>query len=126
SDGQRISIVGPSLVTYNASNPATQTDNGIGGTTLTPISTGSASVPIISGVSNYIYITYVNTIDPTVFTISEYNNSRLFVSGTDGYRIDVQPTHAAPFSASIFLGEIDASQVVTTNGQPVFNLKPDN
>jgi hypothetical protein len=126
SNGQRIFISGPALIPYNIGNPVTQTDNGVGGTVLTPISTGSSSISITAGVANYIYVTYLNTVDPTVFTISEFDNSRLFVSGTDGYRIDIESTQVAPFPSSIFLGEVDASQTVTTVGRPVFNLKPDN
>jgi hypothetical protein len=125
-NGQRIVISGPSLVTYNAANPTTQTDNGIGGTTLTPISSGSAAVPIPLSTACYVYITYVNTTDPTIFTISEYNNSRLFVSGTDGYRIDIQTSPVPPFPASVFLGAISPTQTLSTTGQSVFNLKPNN
>jgi hypothetical protein len=126
TNGQRIVIPGPSLVTYNAANPTTQTDNGIGGTTLTPISSGSLAVPIPINTICYVYITYINAIDPTVFTISEYNNSRLFISGTDGYRIDVLTVATPPYPASMFLGTVSATQTLSTTGQPVFNLKPDN
>jgi len=128
SNGQRIAIDGPSLITYNLANATTQTDNGIGGTTLTPISTGSAGITITASAPNYIYITYLNTTDPTIFTISEYNNSRLFVSGTDGYRIDVEASlNGGPSpGVSIFLGEVDASETVITTGRLTFNLKPDN
>jgi len=125
-NGQRIVIPGPALVTYNGANPTTQTDNGIGGTTLTPISTGSLTIPIPLSTICYVYITYINAIDPTIFTISEYNNSRLFISGTDGYRIDIQTVEVPPFPASMFLGAVSATQTLSTTGQPVFNLKPGN
>jgi len=133
-NGQRV-LINNSSIAYSAANLTLATDNGIGGTTITPASTGSYLVPLTSSVVNYVYITYVDTIDPTVFTLAENTNQRLFTSGTEGYRIDVvtnigpsvgNPAAYQPFANSIFLGVIDTTQTLTTTARTTFTLKPSN
>jgi len=116
-------IIIPSLITYNVANPIAVSDNGIGGTVLTPQSSGSLNVPVMDrsipgGTINCIWVGYLETTDTTVFTISEGNNSRLFVKHDDGYTIAVT---SAPSNGPAAYTNPDPSVYVlvaqvTTNG----------
>jgi hypothetical protein len=129
--GERI-IVDDSSLIYNASGPTTTTDNGVGGTSLTPQTTGCKSVPLTSGVVNYIYITYLESIDPNVFTLREITNERLFIKGDDSYRVDVvtdvgpavgDPNVFKPFTPSLCIGIVDTLQVLSLTARKFFTLK---
>lgn len=131
--GERILL--NSTFTYNATNATATTDNGISGTTLTPQSTGSLLVPLTAGQVNYVYISYLQTTDPTVFTLKEGTNERLFTKATDGYRVDVvtdpgpavgNPDLFKPNANAVFLGAVDTSQVLTIAARHIYNLKQNN
>lgn len=132
-EGERIVI--NSLGAYDAAAPSLMIDNGIGGTIAAPQSTGSLSVPLTSGQVNYVYATYLQVTDTSVFTLQENTNKRLFIKGDDGYRIDVvadlgpvigNPDTFKPFPSSIFLGVVDIAQVVSVSARRIYNLKQDN
>ncbi len=131
--GERIII--DSAVPYDALLPTTLTDNGIGGTTLTPQSTGSVTVPLTASLVNYIYISYLQTTDPTVFTLQDGTNSRLFTKGDDGYLVQVvtdagptvgDPETFKPNANAVFLGVVDIAQVLTLTERHTYNLKQNN
>lgn len=134
STGERIVL--DSLAAYDAAAPTATTDNGIGGTSLTPQSTGSTSVPLSAGLVNYVFITYLQTTDTSVFTLQEDTNERLFTSGTDGYKIEVvtdagpsissTPDTFAPSANSVFLGAVDLAQVLSIENRSFLLLKQTN
>lgn len=108
--GERIIV--PTVSAYNASAPITTTDNGIGGTTLTPQSTGTQNIPVTNNATNSIWIGYLETTDAEVFSLSESTNERLFVKHDDGYRIAVTTTSVNPDSSRYIL----LAEVVTLAG----------
>jgi hypothetical protein len=105
-------IIIPSVVAYNASLPTTQTDNGIGGMVLTPQSSGSQNIPVANNTINWIWVGYLETTDTSVFTLSEANNSRLFVKHDDGYIIQVTQISTNPDPTTYVL----VAQVTTAGG----------
>jgi len=92
--GERIII--DSLISYNAANVTTTTDNGIGGTTLTPQSSGSVNISTLVDGTNYVWLGYLQTIDPAVFTLSKFTSERLFVNSNDGFEIQTNLTGTNP------------------------------
>lgn len=129
--GERIIISDPSEI-YNAANLVTATDDGVGGTTITPQSTGCNTVPITNGSVNYIYVSYVKTTDPSVFSLQDVTNKRLFTKADDGYRIDVvvdagptvgDPDTFKPNVNAIFLGVVDTVDVAHTTSRINMSLK---
>lgn len=131
--GERVVV--SSLLTYDSLLPTTITDNGISGTTLTPQSSGSITVPLVSGQVNYIYVSYLQTIGPTNFSLQDGTNKRLFTEGDDGYVVEVvadpgpivgDPDLFKPNANAIFLGVIDTTQVITLSARPIYNLKQNN
>ena len=116
----RIYISPSDTTIYNSSNPTTMTSNGLtglGNLVLTPQSTGCVNIlmPNTNG-NNYLWIDYLATIDPTVFTLNEITNAKQFYKQTDGYLITVTTSNIAPDAGSIFLGT-----VITTTGNPVIS-----
>lgn len=102
----------PSILAFNSSSPSATTDNGIGGTTLTPQSTGSQNIPVANNTTNYVWLGYLLTTDPTVFTLKEDTNERLFVKQDDGYQITTTTVSTNPdITKYVLLGE-----VVTVSG----------
>lgn len=103
--GERIVI--PAVAVYSASNLTQTADNGIGGTTLVPQSTGSQDIPVTNNTTNYIWVGYLETTDSAVFTLSEVTNQRLFTKRDDGFEIAVTTTNINPNSSRfILLGEV--------------------
>lgn len=112
--GERIII--DTLSTYNSSAPTTTTDNGIGGTTLTPQTTGSQNIPVTNNTVNYVWLGYLQTTDPSVFTLSETTNERLFVKQDDSYEVIVTTTTINPDSSRfVLLGEVTTSGGLVTD-----------
>ena len=105
--GERIVI--PTVTTYSSSAPTTATDNGIGGTVITPLSTGSQNIAVTDNMTNYVWVGYLETTDVSVYTLSEYNNSRLFVKHDDGFQIKVTTTAINPDPTTyILIAEVAA------------------
>lgn len=131
-EGERIIVDNASLV-YDASAPLTAADNGIGGTTLTPQSAGCNTVPLTAGQVNYIFVSYLNTINPNVFTLADVTNKRLFTEGGDGYIIEVvtdpgpsvssTPNIFAPNANAIYLGAVDTTNIISLAGKSFFALQ---
>lgn len=93
--GERIPV--KTVVAFNSANPATTTDNGNGGFTLTPQSTGTQAIPLTSSTDNWVWIGYLQTIDPAVFTLAKNPPAlRLFTSAGDGFQIQVTLTSDSP------------------------------
>jgi len=113
--GERILISAP-LSSYNSSLATTQTDNGIGGTTLTPQSTGSQNIPVVNNATNRIWVGYLQVLDPSTFTLAESTNERLFVSGEDGYQFAVTTTSTNPDPTNyVLIGEVVTAGGVVTS-----------
>ena len=110
--GERIII--SSVTAFNASNSLTTTDNGIGGTTLTPQSTGSSGIQLVNG-TNYIWLGYLQTIDTTVYTLQKFTKERLFVKADDGFEIQTNLTGTNPDSNRfILIGKVVVSGGLVT------------
>jgi microcystin-dependent protein len=131
--GERIII--DSALTYNGSLPLTTTDNGIGGVTPTPQSSGSILVPLTASKVNYVYISYLQTIDLAEFSLQDITNKRLFTKGTDGYKVEVvvdngpfvgDPELFKPTSNAVFLGVVDIAKVLTITQRHNYDLKQNN
>lgn len=130
--GERI-IVDNASVFYNASAPLATADNGIGGTSSTPQSTGCVAIPLTSGQVNYLFITYLATIDSAVFSLADITNKRLFTSGGDGYKIEVvtdagpsvstTPNTFAPNANAIYLGAVDTTGILSVANRSFFSLQ---
>lgn len=122
SNGERILLLDGSVL-FNSANSSTTTPNGIGGNTLTPISTGSLNISIPVNTISYIFIDYLQTVDSLLFTIHKVTSQKLFYSQTDGYKIGISsspgvvPTGFS--SASIFLGSVTTLNSLV-NG--IFNI----
>lgn len=77
-----------SVFTFNAANPSMTSDNGLAGTTPTPQSTGSQNIPLTPSTTNYIWLGYLDTIDPSVYTLAKNPpTQKLYVKGDDGFQI---------------------------------------
>src|SRR5690242_7668430 len=92
---------------YNSAAPNQTTDDGTGNFVPTPQSTGNTNVPLNFNNTNYVWITYLNTVDTSNFTLNAVTNAKQFYKETDGYRIDITTAFVAPFSNSILLGNVD-------------------
>lgn len=88
SNGERI-LIGNEAVPYNDSNPNNTTSDGIGGNTSTPQSSGSANIPLTTTSVNLVYIQYLATTDPNVFTLHKVTSQKLFTRVDDGYEIKI-------------------------------------
>jgi hypothetical protein len=97
SNGERIEI--SSLIGYNDANTTLTTPDGIGGNTSTPQSSGSQNIPMSSGTINMLYIQYLGTINPNVFTLHKLTNQKLFTEISDGYEIAIT---TVTLSAGVF------------------------
>jgi len=112
--GERVII--STITGYTAAAPTTTTDNGIGGTTLTPQSTGSQNIPITNAATNRIWLGYLKTTDSAVFTLKRLTNERLFVKSDDGYEISVTTTDTNPDTTRfIKIGEVVAAAGAVTS-----------
>lgn len=114
--GERILL--PAISLYNPLASTATIDNGIGGTTLVPQSSGSQNIPLTNNAVNSVWIGYLQTTDTTVFTLSEVTNERLFVKKDDGYQITVTTTSTNPDASKyVLLGEVTtlAGSVVLIN-----------
>lgn len=126
--GERIVV--SSLGAFNAALLLTSTDNGIGGTTLTPQSTGSQNIPVVNNATNSIWLGYQETTDTTVFTLNNVTNERLFVKREDGFEIQVTATSVNPDSSRfVLIGEAVTSgglvtSINTTNTKEALTVGP--
>lgn len=129
--GERI-LVDNAAVTFDAAAPTSTTDNGIGGTTVTPQSTGSLAVPLTAGLVNYIFITYLQTTDADTFSLSNTTHERLFTTGLDGYKIEVvtdagpavsgTPNLFQPNANAVYLGAVDLDQILNIENRTFASL----
>lgn len=130
--GERI-IVDTVSLSYNVSAPLAAADNGIGGSSSTPQSTGCNAIPLTVGQVNYIFISYLNTIDPSIFSLADITNQRLFTEGGDGYKIEVvtnpgpavslTPSTFAPNVNAVYLGAVDTTGILTIANRSFFSLQ---
>lgn len=130
--GERVSVSDTSEI-YNAAAPTTTTDNGIGGTTLTPQSTGCLSIPLTAGLVNYVFISYLLKTDVSEFSLSESTNERLFTKGDDGYKIEVvtdvgpavslTPNTFQPNANAIYLGAVDLTETLDMASRAFLSLR---
>jgi len=84
-DGERIII--DTLIQYNPDAPNTYSPDGLGGFVLTPQSTGSLKIPITANKYTYIFISYLETTDPSVYVLQYETSKRLYTKHLDGYII---------------------------------------
>lgn len=105
--GDRIIIPVGSSVSYNAANASQTTNDGTGNFVSTPQSTGNINVPLNFNSTNYVWITYLGTVDTSTFTLNGVTNAKQFYKQFDGYRIDITVAFVAPFTNSVLLGNVD-------------------
>lgn len=114
STGERIPVT--AISAFNSSAPLTTTDNGIGATVLTPLSTGSQNIPVTNNATNSIWLGYLETTDTSVFTLSDITHERLFIKHDDGFEIQVTTTSTNPDSSRfVLIGEVVTSGGVVTS-----------
>jgi hypothetical protein len=117
--GERIIV--STVSSFNSAAPSAVTDNGIGGTVLTPRSTGSQNVPLTDNATNRIWLGYLETTDTSTFTLSHITNERLFIKKEDGFEIRVTTTSINPDSSRfVLIGE------AVTLGGVVTSISSDN
>lgn len=107
--GNRIFISPSDTTLYNSTAPATTTNDGLGNLLPTPQSTGVINVPVTQSSTNYLWIDYLATIDPTAFTLNKETEAKQFYKQTDGYNITVTTVNIAPDAGSVFLAAINMS-----------------
>jgi hypothetical protein len=113
-NGERIIIADDSIL-FDPDKPNTLSDDGLGGFKLTPQSTGSYGIQATSGKINYVFIQYLQTVDPSVYTIKKDSTEKLYTKADDGYEIRVvlsdsivDPITINPDpSAFLYLGYVD-------------------
>jgi len=105
--GNRIFVSSSDISLYNASNPTTTTNDGLGNFLLTPKSSGVVNIPLTQFSQNYLWIDYLATIDTTAYTLNQETNAKIFYKQTDGYLITITTTNVAPFANSVFLASIN-------------------
>src|SRR5579863_4666556 len=134
-NGDRITISNPNDL-YNSSNPFTTTPDGIGGNTLTPQSTGSLNISLPANTTSYLFIDYLETIDPNTFTLHKITNQKLFYSESDGYQLGFSNSPSifpAGFSsAALFLGSVGTTNTLSNGianinqiGIPLYGINPE-
>jgi hypothetical protein len=134
ANGERIVISNPNAL-YNSSNPFINTPDGIGGNTLTPQSTGSLNISLPANTTSYVFIDYLETIDPNTFTLHKITNQKLFYSESDGYQLGF--SHSASIipagfsSVALFLGSVGTTNTLTNGiasinqiGIPIYGINP--
>src|SRR6185437_16035521 len=102
-----IFIASSDISLYNAANPTTTTNDGLGNFLLTPQSSGVVNIPLTQFSQNYLWIDYLATIDTTAYTLNQETNAKIFYKQTDGYLITITTTNVAPFANSVFLASIN-------------------
>jgi len=107
SVGNRIYISPSDTTLYNASNPLSTTNDGLGNFLPTPQSTGVVNIPLTQTSQNYLWVDYLPTIDTSAFTTNEITDAKIFFKQIDGYNIRVTTTNVPPDANSIFLASID-------------------
>ncbi len=119
-DGERIEI-SDATVTYDASAPYDTTADGIGGTVLTPKSTGSANIPIDDGALKYIGISALlycdnENIDGSLknYSLHPYTKKRIFYTWKDGYTLEVVDNRSLLSAGALYLGSVARSGLVIT------------
>lgn len=113
SNGERI-VIPTVTVTYNATRPDTVTYNGLI-TIATPVSTGNDDVPVTVGYMNTVWVKYLETIDPNLYTIHKINKTKKFYKADDGYVLTTTTTVASPGTGYIRLADIDLSAITSPN-----------
>lgn len=115
-NGERI-LISNATVPYNSANPSTTTPDGIGGSTATPQSTGSANVPLPINANTFVWIDYLLTIDPASFTLHKVTSQKLFYKNLDGYKVGLSTSAITPpagfSSAAILLGLVTTNSTLT-------------
>lgn len=109
--GERVAIETNS--TYNGSNPS-KTVGGIS----TPQSTGNRGVGLqnySAGVFNYVWVEYLEQLDPTVLTINPATGEKHYIQASDGYQVVVStsnpPGNPDGITNGLFLGRVTAHGV---------------
>lgn len=106
SNADRVVISTPISI-YNPSNPTSTSADGIGGTVVTPLSTGSVNIPLTANTLNYVWIDYLNTTDTSSFTIQKSSGKKQYYKADDGFKITVTTTSTPPLASSLLLGTIN-------------------
>lgn len=114
--GDRVLIDDAAL--HNAANPSTTTPDGLGGNTLTPLSTGCANIPLTADANHFVWLDHIDTVDPSEFTLHKVTGQKLFYAVDDGYQLGVSDsgtTQPAGFSdESLLLGLVITSSLLTS------------
>jgi len=88
----------PTIVNDDPNGPLTKADDGIDNFIPAPQISGSKSIStygMVSGTpkANYIFISYLEVVDTSIFTLQKITNKRLFTTINDGYQIIVIPNN---------------------------------
>lgn len=128
-DSSRIIVQSGDTTSYNASNPANTTNDGLGNFISTPQSTGVVNVPLIQTSQNYVWIQYLAAIDASAYTLNKETNAKQFYKQIDGYQITVTTTNVAPGPNYLFLANVNmlaggavTSSVIFITGRTFFQI----
>ena len=129
---ERIAILTTDTTAYDATLPAQQTSDGIGGYVDTPKSSGCVGLPITDdSITYYIGIKYLRICDsntplsPTNYSLHPVTNKREFYLWKDGYEIEIQTN--STLIEGLLLGNVNRTgSVITVNmsGREYCALKP--
>jgi len=121
-------IIDNDTLTYSLSATITTTYDGISNYK-TPQSTGCKDIPLTPSVINYVWIRYLQTIDPTIFTLHYLTDQKQFYETGDGYEIIVTTTNpvtlpptAVDGNEYLYLGSVNGTTADYT-GRTFFKLK---
>lgn len=98
-----------------------QSSNGLGGYTATPQSTGTVNIPLVNGVLNYVWLSYLQTIDTSIVSLHQITGAFLYPSALDGYEIVVNQSPTAPLGDPrwILIGTVN---LTTSPSAPVQSM----
>lgn len=96
-NGERIEVSATdALVAYSSTNNISTSSNGLGGTVLTPQSSGTTNIAIPEG-TTYFGIKYLFSCDTTAYSLHPVTSERLYYKWKDGYTI-VSQTSGSTFT----------------------------
>lgn len=109
TNGERIVInTNDSLTTYNYNNINRTASTGLVTLTL-PLSTGSDDITVEDAKANYVFIKYLENVDPNLYVLNKITKARQFYKATDGFAITVTVNNVAPEPGYLLLANVDLS-----------------
>lgn len=127
--GERILVATADTTTaYSASNPTATSSDGIGGTVVTPYSSGCSHVPITNdSIPYYIGIKYLftcdNSLGTTNYSVHPITLKRMYYKWTDGYDIEIATNPA--LLTGLYIGSATRTGTLITidmSGKSYFSI----